>query len=508
MARIGRVGTTSPRAASGAHRLKPQVRSTSLHVSSFALLINGIGMLVAVIVDLITDGNAIGPLLISGAVCSSAGWLGWRLSEAHPRTSASTAFVSVTMAWVVLSVAGAMPFWLAGTFQHWDDAIFEVTSGFTATGATVLYPIEGTSRGLLFYRSATQWIGGIGVIVLAVSVLPYFGVGGLSLIAAEAPGPTAERLAPRVQVTAQRLTQVYLILTALVIGGLLLAGTSLFDAVNHAMTAVATGGFSPYDNSVAHFDSVWVELVLIFGMVGGATSFVLHWRALTGKPLTYFTSSELRAFLGTLAASILVIALVSDDGFGFWRSLRDSAFTTVSIMTTTGFGTADYVKWAQATHVIIIGLMIVGSMTGSTSGALKVLRIQIAARATRRTLRSSAHPNGVFVVRHDGKAVPEDVVVKVIALVLAYLGVFAAGILALALLDTPANEAIGGVATSMGGIGPALGRAGPAGNFLTYTRPARAVMAALMVVGRLEVFPVMLAVGAGVQRAKAIVRMR
>ncbi|RMH76996.1 MAG: TrkH family potassium uptake protein [Actinomyces sp.] len=483
----------APRLTAGPRRGRGRVTSSSLHVTGFALVVSGLGMALSALVDLLTVPDDLGPLTVGALVSGGVGAVLWWFTRPRVRSTPATAFVTVTLAWAVLGVAGAIPFWVAGTFAHWDDAIFETVSGFTATGATVLSPIEGTGQGLLFWRSLTQWLGGIGVVVLALSVLPHFGVGGLSLLAAEAPGPEAERLAPRVQSTAKLLLRVYVLITGLVIAGLLGGGLSIYDAATHAFTAVSTGGFSPYDASIAHFDSLWVEGVLIAGMLAGAINFALHWRVFTGRgPSVYWRSSEARAFgLLVIASTAFVTILVAGD-LGWAEGLRESAFQVVSVVTTTGFATADFTRWAAAAQLVLVALMISGSMTGSTSGALKVMRVQVVSRVALRHVRRALAPRGVFVIRHDGRAVDEEVVGRVVALVQAYIVMVVAGMLAVTMLGSPIDEALGAVATSIGGVGPGLGRAGPAGNFLVFTRPARAVLVVLMIVGRLEVFPVLL----------------
>ncbi len=479
------------------------ITSSSLHVTGFALLVSSLGMAASALVDVVHGGGDAVALMAGAGVSTVVGGNLWWFTRPRAISGPATAFVTVTLAWVALGFAGAVPFWFSGTFAHWDDAVFESVSGFTATGATVLAPIEGTGPGLLFWRSLTQWLGGIGVVVLAVSVLPHFGVGGLSLLAAEAPGPEAERLAPRVQSTAKLLLRVYVLLTGLVVAGLVGGGLSIYDAVVHAFTAVSTGGFSPYDASIGHFGSLWVEGVLIAGMLAGAVNFALHWRFLTGRGLgTYARSSEARAFALLVVASVGFVTVLVAGDLGWTDGLRQATFQVVSVVTTTGFATADFTEWAAAAQLVLVALMISGSMTGSTSGALKVMRVQIVSRVAVRHVRRALHPRGVFVIRHDGRAVDEEVVGRVVALVQVYIVSVVAGMLVVTMLGSPIDEALGAVATSIGGVGPGLGGAGPAGNFLVFSRPARMVLAGLMIVGRLEVFPVLLTLAVGWRRIR------
>lgn len=467
--------------------------NTPVHMSGVALLFVAVGMLVSTAVEVVDGGGEFDALALSALVTAVAGAAMRRTTTVPHTVTTASAFAAVSWTWILVSLFGGLPYVFAGLFEHLDDALFESVAGFTATGSTVLAPIEGNSAGILFWRQMTQWYGGIGMIVLAVAVLPFLGVGGLELLRAESPGPDSDRLTPRVSTAAKRLFVVYAGLTLVTVAALLLVGMSPYDAWGHAFTAVSTGGFSPYDASIAHFASFAVELVLIGAMVAGAIHFTLHWRAVHGEPTAYWRMSEFRVFMGLLAFGIAAAtALNVADGITLGRAVRDSAFVVVSIGTTTGFGTADYALWVPAIQLLLVFMMIAGAMTGSTSGAAKLLRFQVLVKYAARELRRARHPRGVFGIRHDGRAISERIVGVIAGFLILYLMILLVGTITLSALGTDLTTSFGAAATAMGGVGPGLGEAGPTSNFLVFSRPARLVLDALMLLGRLELFPMLL----------------
>ncbi len=468
------------------------------HMTGLGLLFVSTGMALSALVELGSGGTDAPHLALPAAASGLAGLLLWRGTAVPWTPSIPSVFAAVAGAWLGISVAGALPFVLSGSLAHWESALFESVSGFTGTGATVLAPIEGTSRGILFWRSLTQWYGGMGVIVLAVAVLPFLGVGGLDLIRAEAPGPTSDRLAPRVRETAKRLWLVYGGFTLLAVAALLAVGLSPYDAVTHAFTVVSTGGFSPYDLSIGHFDSVAVEAVLIVLMLAGAVNFALHWRAVTGRPV-YWGVSEFRFYIGVFVASAVGITLLNvASGMATGFALRQSTFTVASLLTSTGFGSGeggDFVTWAPAAQLVLLGLMVTGGMAGSTSGGVKLLRVQVMLKHALRELRRVQHPRAVLALRLGRTAVDEDVVRRVVGFVLLYVVVAATALVLLTALGTDIPTSAGAVVSSIGNTGPALGDAGPMASYAVFTRPAQLVLCGLMLLGRLELFSVLLALG-------------
>lgn len=471
--------------------------SLSGHVGGAAMLFVAAGIVVSALVELGAGGGKVAALLAAAGIAAGAGFVLWRGTEVPEKMTASATFVAVGSTWILASIVGAIPYLLTGTFDTIDDALFESVSGFTGTGSTVLAPIEAAPRGVLFWRNLTQWYGGTGIVVLAVAILPLLGVGGMDMMSAEAPGPTTDRLAPRISETARRLWQVYAGLTVAAIALLLVVGMSPFDAVTHAFTAVSTGGLSPYDSSIAAFDSVAVEVALVAVMLVSAASFTLHWRAVTGRPRVYAESPLLRFYLGVFVVFTAAITalLWTQQGLGFGKALRDATFNVASLLTSTGFGTADYVQWVPGTQLLLLALMVSGGMAGSTSGGLKLVRVRVLLVHAVRELRRIRHPRAVLPVRIGREAMPERIVQRVIGYALLYLVFTGLGCLALTFLGAGLTEAAGAATSAMGNMGPALGEAGPASNYLYFSRPARGLLLVMMLAGRLEIFPVLYVIG-------------
>ncbi|WP_419919459.1 TrkH family potassium uptake protein [Candidatus Poriferisocius sp.] len=437
-----------------------------------------------------------------------------RLDQDMPPASV---FTVVAWTWIASSLAGALPLWFSGELGSFDNALFESVSGYTATGSTVLSPIETAGRGVLMWRQLIQWYGGMGMVVLAVTILPFLGVGGLGLITAEAPGPTSDRLAPRVSSTARRLWALYGGITAALAVALMICGLGLYDAVAHALTTASTGGFSPYDSSVGHFDSVAVETVIIVGMLICGASFTLHWRAISGNPRSYGQSSEFRVYiLVILIVALATTALNQMHGIlNITSSIRNGFFTAVTLGTSTGFGNAseanpggNFVLWTPGAQALLLPLMVVGGMTGSTAGGLKVLRAQVMAKYLRVGLLRVKHPRVVARVKLGQKALPEPVLHRVAGLVALYALTAFVGTMVLSVLGQDLITASSGAVSALGNMGPALGEAGPTSNFLVFTRPARAVLMALMLIGRLEFFAIFLMLVAAYERTRRVARVK
>ena len=490
----------------------PSRRVPSLlgRVAGAALLFVAAGMLVSTLVELGAGGAEVTSLAMSSVLVAAAGGAIHRVTKAPERTTAKATFVAVGGTWVIAAVAGAVPFVLAGTFPRVDDALFESISGFTGTGSTVLQPIETAPRGILFWRSMTQWYGGTGMVVLTVAVLPFLGIGGMELLRAEAPGPSTDRLTPRVSETAKRLWLVYGGFTIVAVTALLLAGLSPFDAVTHAFTTVSTGGLSPHDASIAHFDSLAVEVVLVVLMLYGATNFTLHWRFLTGDRSAYVRSPMFRWYLSVFATATAAVTglLVWNDDFAALTALRDATFNVTSLLTSTGFGTANYVHWGAAAQLVLLGLMLSGGMAGSTAGGIKLIRVRVLFRFAVREIARVRHPRAVHPIRIGRENVPDPTVDRMVGFVLFYILIVIVGTVTLALLGAELPEAVGGVASAMGNMGPALGDAGPASNFLVYDRPARGVVMVMMFLGRLEIFPIVFLVSSVFGPVRAGARRR
>jgi trk system potassium uptake protein len=469
-----------------------------LNVVGLLQVFVGLGMALAGLVSLIyRDGDSLA-LFAAAALTSGAGLLTYRRTRFKGDILPREGFAIVTLAWTGAGFFGALPFLFTGAAPGMVPAFFESMSGFTTTGATVFADIEVLPHGLLFWRSFTQWLGGMGIIVLAIAVLPFLGVGGMQLFKAEVPGPTPERLRPRITQTAKLLWLVYLGLTVLQILLLLLGGMNLFDASTHALTTMATGGFSPKNASVAHYDSPYIHYVVTLFMYLAGINFALHFRAVSGR-LDYFRDHEWRFYTALLlGAGVLLLALNLAGGLypltpaGVEHAFRDGLFQAVSIGTTTGFVTADYEGWVPGAVMVIFVLFFTGGMAGSTAGGPKAVRILVLLQQTANEMRKHLHPRAVLLVRMGRRTVKEDVLARVLGFVILYALLFIAGAGALALLGADFVTALGASAATVGNIGPGLGGVGPVANYGWMSQPSLLVMSFLMLVGRLEIYTVLL----------------
>ncbi len=475
--------------------------SLVLHIVGLTILMTGCGELAAAAVDLVTGNEDTLVLAGLGAVTALVGFVVWRITEVPERLRIADVFAVVVAAWVALAIVGGLPYLFTGTLDRPDDAMFEAISGFTTTGATVLRPIEGTGMGILFWRSLSQWIGGMGVIVLVVAVLPTVGAGGMDLLQAEAPGPTGERLTPKVRHTARRLWGVYLLLTVLVVVGFLIGGMSLYDAAVHSFTTVSTGGFSPYNASMAHFNSAFIEWVAIAGMFLAGGSFTLYFRAIRGSIGPLYRSMEFRVYVIVVIGSSLVCYLINADEFGYGHEgLRGSLFTIVSIVSTTGFATVDYEQWSEAAQVILLFLMPVGAMAGSTAGGVKFIRVLSVASYSWREIRRQLHPRLVRPIRVGDSIVEEEIAARVNGFLILALAIFGSGVVAIALTGEDLWTSMSASATAFGNVGPGMSELGPTDDMRNLSALARVVVMGEMLLGRLEIYPILLAFAAAPRR--------
>lgn len=468
-----------------------------IHTVGIVLLALSTALLAATLVSWgYRDGDTVA-FLATTLVTAALGWVGVRTTHLERGLSIREGFAIVSLTWMTVSVIGAAPYLLSGVITSPVAALFESASGFTTTGATVFAEIETLPRGILFWRSLTQWLGGMGIILLGVAILPFLGVGGMHLFRAEVPGPTPERLTPRIAQTAKLLWYVYATLTGAAVALLLVGGLDLWDAVNHALTALPTGGFSPRDASIAAFDSRFVQYTLILFMYLAGINFVLHFRAFTGRPGAYLESPEWRFFTGVLAAAtiavLLVVSLASGADRGpFEEAFRASLFQVVSLATTTGYVTADYGGWPLGAQLLLVGLMLMGGMAGSTGGGIKAMRIYILFMQGIAELRRNLHPRAVIVTRLGSKVLDEGVLLNILGFILLFLAIAAGGVLALTLMGHDLTTAIGATVATIANIGPGLGAVGAVENYGWMGPGTQALLVVLMIVGRLEVFTVLL----------------
>lgn len=400
----------------------------------------------------------------------------------------------VALGWTVAGFFGALPFYFEGIFPTFADAFFESVSGFTTTGASVLTDIEAVAKGLLLWRSLIQWLGGMGIIVLGIAILPFLGVGGMQLYKAEVPTPVPDKLQPRIRDTAMILWKVYALITVLEIFALWGGGMSFYDAVNHALTTLPTGGFSTQNASVAQFDSAYFDLVISFFMLLAGVNFSLHYQMLRGKPLAFWRDSECRFFLGAVAVLTLVVSL--DIWHSVYASLGDALryglFQVVSIVTTTGYATADYEQWPAMSQLILLLCMFLGASAGSTGGGMKCLRIMLCFKFCYKELFSLIHPRAVSHVKIAGKTVPDDVLRSVLGFLSLYMGLFGLCTVLLAGLGVDFVTAFGAVAATIGNIGPGFGLVGPVENYAAIPYLGKWLLIWCMLLGRLEIFTVVI----------------
>jgi len=471
-----------------------------LHVVGVALMLVSAGMVVSAAVGAI-DGGAdvwrdVGSLSLVALAGSLIGVGLWTWTRVPTRQSSAISFAAVAWSWLAASVLGAFPFVLSGTipWSRFDDALFESVSGFSCTGSTILTDIEGVPHGVLFFRSLSQWLGGMGLIVLAVAILPALKVGGLEMIAAEAPGTTPDRLAPRVRQTAIRLWSLYAGVTVVIAVALIaVGGMSPYDGVAHAFTTAATGGFSTRGASIAYFDSALVEGLLVVGMLYCGANFALHWKAVQGDWGVYRRISEFRLYLGLFVGLVAMITWVNRSQLtGLSTNLRQSVFNVTTLLTSTGFGTSDFTRWGPAAQVVLLLVMLPGGMTGSTAGGMKILRVQVLLKHAAREVRRARHPRAVTPVTLGDTAVPEEIVGRVLAFVFLYLGALLLGGILVVITGADPVTGISSAAATIGNMGPGLGRVGPASTFGEVPRLGRAVLIWLMLFGRLEIFPTLL----------------
>ncbi len=470
-------------------------------VLGLTLAVCGAGMVVAALVELLYgSSNDWRVLTIVGLVVVTVGYGLRLLTEVPDRIPRLDIFFAVTSAWVAMSLIGAVPYLATGTLTSLEDALFESVSGFTTTGATVLQAAEGdpttfaASSGILFWRSMTQWLGGMGVIVLVVAVLPSAGNWGMSLFQAEAPGPTGERVTPKVRSTARHLWGVYTAFTFVVIVAFLIAGMGLFDAVTHAFTTVSTGGFSRHTLSIAHFESAAIEWVIIVAMFTAGTSFVLLYRLFRGRPGPLLRSVEFRTYVFVVAMATTVTFLSAAPDSRSFEDFRGALFTVVSITSTTGYGTVDFVgDWSPAAQSVLLILMPLGAMAGSTSGGVKLVRVLAVASLAHRETLSQIHENLVRPIRVGGTVVSDRVASKVAGFLVLVLAAFGGGGLLIALTGEDLLTSFSASATMIGNVGPGLADVGPRSDFAGLSTFAKLVCVANMILGRLEVYPILLA---------------
>ena len=463
------------------------------------LLIEAVFMALALGVSLWYGEADSGVFLLSTIITLLAGVIGLLVGRgAESRMGEREGYVIVAMVWVVFSSFGLLPYYLSGQVPSLTDAWFESMSGFTTTGATIIPDLEVITHGLLFWRSLTQWIGGMGIIVLSIAILPIFGLNGMQLYAAEVSGLTYEKLSPRIADTAKMMWSIYLLLTATEVAALWLCGMDVFDAVCHSFSTIATGGFSTHNNSLEFYDSAAIHYTVTFFMFVSGINFVLLIYLLRGKARNFFQDEELRWY--SIAVLVFAVALtvglyIARPGWTalhMERAFRDSLFTVISSMTSTGYTISDYMYWPVVAWVVIFFLMLTGACAGSTAGGIKWVRLSIIIKNGVAEFQRRIHPNAIVPVKLNEKAVPQQTINNIMAFLIFYVFIIAVTVVIFCASGVNFDESIGAAVSAIGNVGISIGQFGPAGTYAEFPIVAKWVMSFVMLIGRLEIFTVLL----------------
>lgn len=466
-----------------------------IRVTGLLLLVEAAALAVSLLVSLVTGGSDAMAFVWSALLCALPGGLAVLLTSRAPRlVTRKEGFMVVSLVWLVFSLFGAFPYVFSGTIPQYTDAFFETMSGFTTTGASIVDNIEVFPRGILFWRSLTHWLGGMGIVVLFLTIMPEFGIGGMQLYDAEVPGLTVEKLSPRIYQTARIVWGVYVLLTLLETILLMFGGMSLFDSVCHSFATMATGGFSTKQASIAAWPSPYIQYVIALFMFLAGTNFTLLYFAGKGKFARMFRDEEFRYyFLFVLGFTVLIFSgLLITSTLPAENAFRDSLFTVVSIITTTGFVTADYLMWSPVLYMLVFILFFFGGSTGSTGGGIKIMRIVLLLKNSYYELRRIIHPSAVIPVRFNQHSIEPKIISNVLAFFMFYLLVFFASTVVLMIFVGDMDTSMGAVASCLGNIGPGLGEVGPVFTYSHIHDAGKWFLSFLMMLGRLELFTVLI----------------
>jgi trk system potassium uptake protein TrkH len=467
-----------------------------LYVVGWLILSFGMTMVLPLATSVIYQDGNIRPVFLAMTITMASG-LGLLLvfrKTSAARISQREGMAIVAVGWTAIGFFGALPFFWGGSQLHFVDALFESVSGFSTTGASILTDIEALSKGLLLWRSFIQWLGGMGIIVLSIAILPFLGVGGMQLYKAEVPSPVPDKLKPRIRDTAMILWKVYAIITVVEFLFLMLGGMDFFNALCHSLTTLPTGGFSTLNGSIAQYDNLYFDVVITVFMVLAGINFSLHYQLIRGKPLAIWKDPECRFFL---AVVLLLTAIISWDCLGsvyqsLGQSIRYAAFQVASIITTTGFATYDYEKWPAMSQLILLLCMFLGASAGSTGGGMKCLRILLCFKYCYKELFSLIHPRAVTTIKIGGQTVSDDVMRSVLGFLALYMGLFGISTVLLAAVGVDFVTAFSAVAASIGNIGPGFGTVGPVENYAHIPLLGKWLLIWCMLLGRLEIYTMLI----------------
>ena len=467
-----------------------------VRIMSMLLVFEILFMSVACLVSFLYNESDVRYFLYSIGITSAASLLGFLFTlKTRITMGKREGFLVVATVWIVFSAFGMLPFYLSGSIPSFTDAFFETMSGFSTTGATILNDIETLSHGQLFWRSLLQWIGGMGIIVLSLAILPLLDVGGMSLFAAEVPGPTKDKIHPKLSTTAKMLWGMYTLITFFESFCLWVGGMDYFDAICHSFTTMATGGFSTKNASIGYWDSPVIEYIVIFFMFIGGINFALFFRLLRGKFSKVFGDEELRFYV----RFIIILTIMASGSLYYYHSneisladnLRYNLFHVVSLITTSGFCVQDYMQWQPLVWSVMLTVMIFSGCSGSTSGGIKTVRLAILFKNSYYEFKRLLHPNAVLPIRFNGQVIRPQLVNSILAFVSLYAILVFGSSLVFTATGLPFDESLSTALSGVGNIGPAIGSLGPASNFSTLTPFAKWFMAFLMLIGRLEIFTVL-----------------
>ena len=472
------------------------------------LVFNGFSMFIASIVSLIVGDGVVIQLIISGLIPISIGIILMLTNKNNSRQiNKRDGYIIVTLGWLTMVISGMLPYYFTNSILGSANLFFETMSGYTTTGSTILDDVERLPMSIIFWRSMTHWLGGMGIIVLAIALLPLLGIGGMQLFSAEAPGVSGDKIHPRISDTAKRLWMIYVGLTVVETILLNIAGMSFFDALNNSMSNIASGGFSTKNESIAYWNNIpIIQYIIIFFMFLAGTNFILIYFGLIGKIKKIYKNTEFNWYVSLLTIFVLIATVVlytsvdlsettvdHPEVYGkFESSFRHALFQVVAIVTTTGFVTGDFVSWGSFLTMFFFGIMFLGGSSGSTSGGVKVLRHLILIKNGLLEFKRSLHPNAIIPLRHNNTVVEKPIVIHVLAFFILYLILFIIGAGVLSIMGLDFVSAIGSAASSIGNVGPALGDFGPTNSFNSLPDLGKYWCAFLMLVGRLELFTVLI----------------
>jgi trk system potassium uptake protein TrkH len=457
------------------------------------LLLLSLPLLLPVPFSLYYHDGMVWPFVLSSLIGAGCGGLLLALFPPEEDLGYREGFAIVTLSWLTMALLGALPFYISGKIPSFVDCYFEAMSGFTTTGSTILVEVEVLTKSLLFWRSLTHWLGGMGIIVLTIAIMPILKVGGTQLFHAEMPGPTKDRLAPRIQGTARILWTVYVLLTLVETALLMVGGMDFFDAICHSFATLATGGFSTHTASIAYFNSAYIEGVIIVFMLLAGMNFTLHFHAMSGNFRTIFKNEELRFYLAVVLVATLIIsaaATLADPSHNLVKHCRDALFIVSTIITTTGFGTVDYELWPPICAIVIIILMFIGGCAGSTSGGIKDVRILLLFKYAILQLRRLVHPHQIQTIKLGATKVPQDILISVLGFFVLYLVFFFIASLIVTGTGVDIVTGTSAVITTLSNVGPGFNLVGPTQNFSVLTPLAKIVLIVCMVAGRLELYTI------------------